>query len=206
MQKWIAKGIGLAFGALLFIHPAAQAAPATFYFTFQDPNGPAQATGFVTFEETLLPNPAACGFDFNLPDPAVLALEVTVSGAASGNGTFVLKNFQGIAWCTNGATLDLSTELVGQATPGDPWGTPNVAGNGGDFNLFGPPPSPNGDFYFTLCANGSRANCMILTSMIAGPLRLPPPPAPALSPLGIVALSLALMAIGGMALYRRSTA
>jgi hypothetical protein len=145
--------------------------PITFDFLFEDLQGSARALGFVTFDRNLLPNPAACDDSDGTPqNPVPLALKVTVSGAAGGNGTFDLSDFQYLAWCTNGATLDLDSQLVGQPTPGEPWGTPSEGGAGGDFNLFfGAAPRPNGEFWFTLCADGGQGDCMTLTSMMAGP-------------------------------------
>lgn len=108
------------------------AEPITFDFTYAGTGNHAVAVGYVTFEDSLLPNP---GF-FNpvLPHPAVLDLEVTVTGAAAGNGIFGLMDFTGLVWDTNGSLLDYSMDLVGQSTAVDSWGT--LSGDGGDFTLF----------------------------------------------------------------------
>jgi hypothetical protein len=194
---------------LLLVAGTAQAVPITFDFTFQDPNSTAQAVGFVTFEANLLPNPERCDEDnsgFDLPDPAVLALQVTVSGATSGNGTFDLTDFGSIAWCTNGARLNLCTEIVGQPTRDDPWGTPS-GGDGGDFNLFGDTPqAPEGEWYFTLCADDGRAECMSLTTMLARECVAIPGrvPVPALDWKGLVGVILTMLAVGVAALRRRA--
>jgi hypothetical protein len=201
---------------LLLVAGTAQAVPITFDFTFQDPNSTAKAVGLVTFEANLLPNPEMCteGSGFDLPNPAVLALQVTVSGASSGNGTFGLTDFNRIAWCTNRPGLDLCAELVGQSTWNDPWGTPSD-GDGGDFNLFGfipedpDPPTlqpPYGEWYFTLCADGGQAECMLLTSMLARECVVVHRgvPAPVLDLKGFVGVILAMLAVGAVALRRRA--
>jgi hypothetical protein len=184
---------------LLLLGSAANAAPITFHFTFQSSTSAAQAVGSITFESTLLPNPGC--IDILLPDPAVLALTVTVAGASSGNGTFTLNDFHDIEWCTNDATLDFSRELVGQPTKGDPWGTPN--GNAGDFNLFGNKgtPAPVGEFFFALCADGGLEDCMVLATMRVGAAAS----APALGGWGLILLAIGLIAVGGRAVRRFGT-
>jgi hypothetical protein len=161
----------------------------------------------------LLPNPETCeeGSGFHLPHPAVLALQVTVSGATSGNGTFDLTDFSSIAWCTNGARLNLCAELVGQPTRDDPWGTPS-GGDGGDFNLFAATPqAPEGEWYFTLCpdhgqAGDGQGECMSLTTMLARECVVVPGrvPVPALDWKGFVGVVLTMLAVGVAALRRRA--
>ncbi len=160
----------------------AQAAPITLKFTFDDPASTAQAVGSITFEGTLLQNPGSQFF--NLPDPAVLALNATVSGAVSGNGAFALTDFTGVSFDTNGGTLNFASQLVGQPTSGSPWAT--LDGNSGNFNLFsnspkqgvsgngqsptapnGINPTPNGVAAFTLGANGGSGEPMVLVGMSA---------------------------------------
>ena len=89
--------------------------------------------------------------------------------ASSGNGTFTygdlapLSNFGTYTyWHTNGATLDLTQSLIGQLTPGGPWGT-CAADSCGDFNLFFTNGGPIGTFNFTLTTNGGSGDQMFLT-------------------------------------------
>ncbi len=193
----------------------ANAAPLTLQFTFDDPASTAQAVGSITFEDTLLQNPGVN--DFTLPDPAVLALNVTVSGSASGNGTFTLADFTGVVFDTDGGTLNFGSQLVGQPTSDSSWGIPD--GNSGDFNLFSGQPTapsryptqtaaptgsnlpPDGVFYFTLGANGGSGEPMELVGMsVAGAAA-----APATLPIGRSAwLALAsLLGLAGLLAFRR---
>jgi hypothetical protein len=150
----------LAFALLAGAATSSVAAPITFNFTYA--GGGATATGFITFESTLLANPGTN--DFTLPNPAVLALQVKVSDATAGNGTYRIEAFGRVVFDTKGATLNLSQNLVGQSTSGGPWGTPS--GCCGDFNLF--PQligAPRGVSFFTLGANQGVANLMTLSQM-----------------------------------------
>jgi hypothetical protein len=85
-------------------------------------------------------------------------LQLTVVGATSGNGTFQKSDFSRLVWFTNGGTLNLNQELIGQATTGSPWGTANLNTSAGDFNLIkasGSPSAPNGTNIFVLTPSGS---------------------------------------------------
>ena len=173
----------------------AVAAPITFNFVFNLPPPAARGTGSpgpyakapaapqgnvvprmsgsITFESTLLANPGSNSF--NLPNPAVLALNVTVTNSGVADGSFTMADFTGVVFDTNGGTLNFNQQLVGQPTAGDPWGTPS-GGDGGDFNLFsrnmtglaapsGGALPPNGVFYFTLGSNGGNGPAATLGSM-----------------------------------------
>jgi IPTL-CTERM motif len=184
--------IGLALLATMVT--SALAAPVTLNFTFS--NGGATAVGSITFESTLLNNPGSN--TIALPNAAVLGLTVTVSGAAAGNGTFGIGSFATVIFDTQGGTLNLSQSLIGQATPGGPWG-PSSAG---DFNLFGTgAPAPRGVDPFILGANDGASDSMVLTRM--GPLAAPSSVAvPTLDEWNLVILAL-LVGMAGIVLVRR---
>ena len=97
----------------------------------------ASATAIVGIDTAAIPNP---GIYLDLAtQPAWLSsVTLTVTGAITGNGTFTLADFSGLSWHTGGATLNFDLQLIGQPTPGSPWGTigaPTAFGSG-DFNLF----------------------------------------------------------------------
>ncbi len=185
------------------------AAPIRFDFTFLNAQSGATAIGYIVFEDTLLPNPGDT--DFILPNPAVLDLQVTVSGASSGNGSFTLADFVSVRWDTNGGVLDFAQELIGQPTSQDLWGTippvDGIEGTGGDFNIFSVltesygsgtvvdgAAAPNGVWFFTLGAGGGSADPMQLISM-RGMGQVP-----ALGSWGLAALFIGL---AGMAIWLR---
>lgn len=183
--------LGLTF--CLAVATSALAAPITFNFKFVDPVSGAATTGFITFESTLLVNPGANSFF--LPDPAVLDLRATVTGAAVGNGTYGIGSFNQVVFDTTATGLDLGRQLVGQPTAGAAWGTPD--GTSGDFNLFAAAPGPNGMWFFTLQSNGGAGvEPMVLASMIAAGN------VPTLSEWTLIVLSL-LLGLGAWFTLRR---
>ena len=143
----------------------------------------ATASALITFDLTTLPNPHSIvnnpigDATFSPVTNFITALSLTVSGAGTGNGTFGLNDFSPgslgdtFRWGTN-ATLDLTTQLVGQSTPGGPWGT-CFTGACGDFNLFGSGNAPHGTNFFTLTTGGAGALGMQLTSF--APAAVPGP-------------------------------
>jgi len=128
-----------------------------------------------------------------LPFDDVVDFSVTVSGAGSGNGTFRLSDFEFFMWSTKAAGvwpddtpqelmaytatgLDLSLELVGQATSGGPWGSNHSADAlGGDFNLFADfglnPFAPNSNgAAFQIATNGGAGDVLNLVSFRPVPI------------------------------------
>jgi hypothetical protein len=184
-----------ALALVVLVAAAAEALGAPITFSFSFTGGSATAVGTITFESTLISNPGTNVI--TLPNPAVLALNVTVSGASAGNGTFGIGSFNQVRFETGGATLNLSQQLVGQPTPGGTWGTPT--GCCGDFNLFGATPAPNGEFFFTLVANGGDAEPMTLNSMTSASARVA---VPALDEAMLLLLAF-LVAGFGVAIIRR---
>jgi hypothetical protein len=147
---------------------------------------PATASALITFDITNLPNPNPASNSALSPvSNFITALSLTVSGASNpaGNGTFGLSDFisnldhpNAFAWSTNGATLDLTKQLVGQtggSLPASGWGS-CTTGACGDFNLFGTGTAPVGTAVFTLTtySNSTSGQAMVLTSFapVPGPI------------------------------------
>lgn len=151
--------------------------PVSFQFTFCSEDDATTATGFITFDANAMSNP----FD-SIDYAFVLDLQVTVAGATAGNGTFIRDDFSSIAWNSNGAVLDLGTELVGQPTSDLAWGTEGSFGQAGDFNLFdsgNTAGAPNGVFYFLLGANEGSGETMTLRTFAPGEASIGEPLCPA---------------------------
>ena len=156
----------------------------------------ASAVGTISLDDSLLPNPGSV--IFQPLTPTVTALSITVSGAASGNGTFNMSDFDFWVWDTNGATLDLSSQLVGQNTLGNPWGTEDGIfgtpddGLSGDFNLFAFTVlgAPAGTNYFTLTTNNGTGDSMLLTSFSPQTAAVPEPTSIAIFGIGAGLMSL----------------
>lgn len=154
----------------------------------------ATAFGTITLENP--PNPG-----FSSDFSKVISLTLTVSGASSGNGTFTKSDFTGWSWNTNGGTLDLDAQLIGQSTNDLPWGTDESEGGAGDFQLIAAAGSgaPNGTWFFQQLTSEGNGDFMFLTSMSPDSLAAPEP--------GQVAASLLLLAgIGGYVWLKRRKA
>lgn len=199
-----------AVAALLVFAAGVQAGtPITFDFTFQaTPPGTAKAVGSITFADR---DVFASPHNNDLPYSSVTALNVTVSGASSGNGTFTRSDFDHINLDTGGFILDVTKQLVGQPTNGSAWGTPGGCGlnpgpaDAGDFNLFtSVSGAPEGVDCFTLAAGAVGGDQMFLTSMIAEDATAPVAsvPVPANRPWALLLLAL-LTGLGAAYQLRR---
>ena len=161
----------VAIAAATFVRPA-QAEVEFFNVVWSGAPHGNLASGYATIgiDTATIPNPAALHTPASLP-PWLSSITLTITGATAGNGTFTLADFGGVSWHTNGATLNLDAELVGQPTNDLPWGTP-AAFNGGDFNLFdatGGAAAPNGVLFFDLATNSGAGDVMRLVSFAPVP-------------------------------------
>lgn len=122
----------------------------------------ATATGFITFD-SLLSAPGSNNFNSAITDAGI-----TITGAASGNGTFGMTDFSSFYFYSP-STLDFSSQLIGQhLTNGSTFGATN--GSGGDLNFFGSSSgSPIGSNYFKLTTNVGSGDSMLVTSMAPVP-------------------------------------
>lgn len=151
----------------------ANATPVTLHVTWSGAsfeNG-ASATGYITFDDSVVPAADPTAGTITLPDASVTALEITITGASSGNGTFGLADF-GSLYFWSPVALDLSQELIGQDVGGGcTFGiSEGLCGGGvsGDFNLFGQTADASyGIWYFNLATSGGQGDQMLVTSMIA---------------------------------------
>ena len=159
--------------AALLAAPAARTEAATiktFDLTYSGAafNNHAVATGRITLDLSLVNNP---GQTIQDAVPFVTDFTLTISGAASGNGTFGLSDFNGAGidggflLDTNGGMLDFSRELVGQPTSGNPFGS--IQASSGDFNIFSNGSNvaaPTGNHPFSFTTRGSVRETLRLTS------------------------------------------
>lgn len=115
-------------------------------FQFQFSGSGATATGSFTTSDTAAGTLAGT---FNANFANVSALNLTVAGASSGNGTFALSDFNNMFFRSNGA-LNFTQNLVGQA-------------DFADFNLLGTgSPAPRGTNFFVLRSDDGSGTSMNL--------------------------------------------
>jgi hypothetical protein len=158
----------------------------------------ASAIGTITLNLADINNP---GETVQGSTPFVTDFSITVTGAGSGNGTFGFGDFNGSAteggfYLITGGTLDFTSQLVGQSTPGGPWGSTH-GGNTGDFNIFtngNDPNAPLGTFFFQLTTADGQGDSMDLTSF--APASAVPEPS------SVILLSIALLGLAFVARRR----
>ena len=184
------SSIGLAVLASISLVSPATASLVTEYFTYSGDaySNTAVATGWISFDVDVSKAiefsdwRAFDGMDWEVwtGNQTVKDISVTVTGASSGNGTFVLSDFVTVAFSTKGVPLDFSKNLVGQTVPGrlgipgfppmipdipavpaGPWGTQDY----GIFNFGGSTgsASPSVVSMFVISSKGGEQ--MQLTSM-----------------------------------------
>jgi len=207
--------------SLLFLTSNVFAEPVTLNFVFLDTNSGAETTGFIVLETDFINNPGEN--NIQLPSPAVLDLQLTVTGTSFSDGNYDISDYSEIAFDTNGGVLDFSRPLIGQSTEDDPWGT-TYDGDAGDFNFFTAfdalsdgnearydnltstsgvviSDAPTGCWYFTLCENDGESTPqgtpveMVLQSLAPAGSQPSVSSVPTLSLWTIVLMSLALLTV-----------
>ena len=131
----------------------------------------ATATGLITIDDQLTPNPTNDPtFLYLGAGQAVVDLSLVVSGASSGNGVFGLSDFDAVIWDTAGASLDWSSQLIGQATANGGWGTA-YDGTVGNFGLLANAASsaPSSISYFEITTNNGNGDALDLVSILPLP-------------------------------------
>jgi hypothetical protein len=133
----------------------------------------ASATGFITFDDTLLPDVGSLPLN-PLPNGAVTELGITVVGSTGGlaDGTWEIGDFSNFYFATPVA-LNLGTELIGQSLGGGlVFGGDPQDGSTGDFNLFASTSgAPAGFNYFELGLDNGEI--IRVTSMLPSAVPIP---------------------------------
>ncbi len=152
----------------------------------------AMATGTITLDETLLGDPFNYAGAAGPGDPFI-AVSITISGAALGNGTFGSSSFSYVALSSDGSVLNLTKQLVGQASGSGLWGEYDFNNDNysGDFNLFANGGlAPSGTSPFELTTDDGQGSRLQLTSFTVA-TAVPEPSSVAL--LGFAALGLGVL-------------
>jgi hypothetical protein len=128
-------------------------------------NGASATATFTLDTSALLSNPGYSSFPGTSFAPAFQNFQLTVSGAAAGNGVFTSSDFSTIFLDASWGTLDFHSQLVGQTTPFGLWGAASYPSTVGDFNFFSNGSNllaPTGTSIFTLNTFGGQH--ILLTS------------------------------------------
>jgi hypothetical protein len=179
------SGFSLVFiGMFGVAHSAKADISQTYDLAWSGAGNNATATGTITLDLSAINNPGTTGgVNEQSVNPFVTAFTITISGASSGNGTFGFSDFNGsgtfggFLLSTHGGTLDLSQQLIGQPTPGGPWGSTHDSLTG-DFNIFTNGTDPNAPLAlgpFQLKTDNGAEDAMDLTSFAPVPSTVPEP-------------------------------
>jgi hypothetical protein len=150
----------------------------------------ASAMGTMTVDLTTLINPTVLpglgdsGYYDIVGD--ITSLNITVSGATSGNGAYTLTDLCACSdygsftyWYTNGITVNMSGNVLAQ-----------LQADGGDFNLFFSSPGPQGTDVLTMTTDAQDGDPMTMTEF--APVSAPEPSVWAMLGVGVFGLGFAL--------------
>lgn len=157
----------------------------------------ASAVATFTLDDSLFINP---GYTTSLP---VTNLQLTVTGASLGDGTFDQSYFSNVVLDLPNWALDFTQELVGQDTGFGFWGF-NDGFPFGDFNLLSIAGAPTGTDHFTLTTASGLGDPMELTSL--APYTPPVPPVPPAAVPETSAWVMGFLALGAVMLVIRRRA
>lgn len=160
------------FCGLLASAGTAQAGILSYDLKYVGVTGGATASGFISFNDAVLPNGPAGLFNVSAAALGVVDWQLTVTGASIGNGSFTLADIQTVPGQENGwlwrlsAPIDLASELVGQAGFIDfNWCAFTAA--------CGNPAAPGGNSPLHIRTAGETGDILSLTSM--APTSVPEP-------------------------------